>query len=117
VNWLSPEKVRRTVIGGAEGMIVYDDLEPIEKLRVFDRGISYNGRLPTAGSGDDEPWVPALDATEALRREMEDFVSSIVTGRTPTADGAAGLRVVELLEAASRSLRDRGRPVELRTDG
>jgi predicted dehydrogenase len=118
VNWLAPEKVRRTVIGGTRQMIVYDDLEPIEKLRVFDRGISYNGRVPSAGIGDErDGWAPALDATEALGREMEDFVGSIVTGRAPIADGAGGRRVVELLEAASRSLRERGRPVELRADG
>jgi predicted dehydrogenase len=118
VNWLAPEKVRRTIIGGSGQMIVFDDLEPIEKLKVFDRGISYNGSIASAspagrGAG---AWTPQLDTTEALRREMEDFVEAIGTGRPPVADGLAGLRVVRLLEAATESLRNRGRPVELRVD-
>lgn len=118
VNWLAPEKVRRTLIGGSGQMIVYDDLEPIDKLRVFDRGISYNGRVPTASEAGRAAgaWAPELDATEALRREMEDFVDSIAAGRPPAADGLAGLRVVGLLEAATQSLRERGRPVDLRVD-
>jgi predicted dehydrogenase len=119
VNWLAPEKVRRTLIGGTGQIIVYDDLEPIDKLRVFDRGISYNGRVPTAPkpAQAEGAWAPELDATEALRREMEDFVGSIAAGRPPAVDGLAGLRVVGLLEAATQSLRERGRPVELRVDG
>jgi predicted dehydrogenase len=111
-NWLAPEKVRRTLICGAAQMIVYDDLEPIDKLRVFDTGISYNGRAAPAGRGPGS-WAPALDTTEALRREMEDFVDAVSGVRPPAADGLAGLRVVALLEAASQSLRERGRPVEL----
>jgi predicted dehydrogenase len=118
VNWLAPEKVRRTLIGGARQMILYDDVEPIEKIRVFDQGISYNGAGPGLGAMEAAPaWAPELDGTEALRRELEDFVDAIVTGSAPRADGASGLRVVDLLEAATRSLRDRGRPVELRADG
>ena len=97
---------------------MYDDLEPIEKIRVFDQGISYNGSGPGLQAQDAaEAWAPRLDATEALRRELEDFVESVASGRSPEADGAAGLRVVDMLEAASRSLRERGRPVELRVDG
>jgi predicted dehydrogenase len=114
-NWSAPEKVRRTLIGGVGQMIVYDDLEPTEKLRVFDRGVSDNGwplAAPSAAQAVDV-WAPALDATEALRREMEDFLGAVAAGRSPTADGLAGLRVVELLEAATRSLWDRGGPVEL----
>ncbi len=118
VNWLAPEKVRRTLIGGAAQILVYDDLEPIEKIRVFDQGISYNGSGPGLQAQDiAEAWAPQLDATEALQRELEDFVESVASGRPPEADGAAGLRVIEMLEAASRSLRERGRPVELRIDG
>ena len=117
VNWLAPEKVRRTLIGGAAQILVYDDLEPLEKIRVFDQGISYNGSGPGLQAQDmAEAWAPQLDATEALQREL-DFVESVASGRPPEADGAAGLRVVEMLEAASRSLRERGRPVELRIDG
>jgi predicted dehydrogenase len=117
VNWLAPEKVRRTLIGGARQMIVYDDLEPIEKLRVFDRGISYNGRLPLPDQGSrEQAWAPELDSTEALRHEMQDFVDSVASGRPSAVPGIAGLRVVELLEAATRSLREQGRPVRLGAD-
>lgn len=118
VNWLAPEKVRRALIGGTRQMIVYDELEPIEKLRVFDHGLTSNGHVPvTPEHVLTQPWAPELDRTEALRRELEDFVEAIGSGRAPTADGAAGLHVVELLEAAERSLRERGRPVELGRDG
>ena len=95
VNWLAPEKVRRTLIGGSGQMIVYDDLEPIDKLRVFDRGISYNGRVPAASEAGRAAgaWAPELDATEALRREMEDFVDSIAAGRPPAVDRSEERRV------------------------
>jgi predicted dehydrogenase len=118
VHSLAPEKVRRALLGGTGQMIVYDELEPIEKLRVFDHGLGPNGRVPF-GANDNgaAPWAPDLDRTEALLREMEDFVEAVASGRPPEADGAAGVRVVEVLEAADRSIRERGRPVELGADG
>ena len=117
VNWLSPVKVRTTLIGGCEKMLVWNDLEPDEKIKVYDRGVKItNGQsvydlLVSYRSGD--VWGPKVDATEALRSELTYFLDCIATGRDPSNGGAAGLRVVRLLEAAEESLRHRGRLVAL----
>lgn len=120
VNWLAPVKIRRTLIGGDRQMIVYDDLEPSEKVKVYDKGVTLNDNHQPDGlyqvlvgyrTGD--MWAPQLDTVEALRREAAHFLDCIVHGHTPLTDGEAGLRVVRLLEAADRSLRQRGRPVEI----
>ena len=119
VNWLTPVKVRHTLIGGSEKMILYDDLEPSEKLKVYDKGISVAPgpedvyrMLVSYRSGD--MWAPRLDNTEALQTEARHFIDCIETGRQPETDGAAGLRMVNTIEAAETSLRDRGRLVEIR---
>jgi predicted dehydrogenase len=119
VNWLAPVKVRRTLIGGSEKMIVYDDLEPSEKVKVYDKGLTldqpegvYRMRI---GYRTGDMWAPHLEPTEALRVEADEFVRCIETGSSPATDGHAGLRVVEILEAATRSMAGRGQPVELRS--
>jgi predicted dehydrogenase len=119
VNWLAPVKIRRTLIGGSEKMVVYDDLEPSEKVKVYDKGVtvSANGEglyQMLIGYRTGDMWAPQLPTTEALRLEAAEFVRCVSTGATPTTDGNAGVRVVEVLEAASASLAGRGRPVELR---
>jgi predicted dehydrogenase len=119
VNWLSPVKVRRTLIGGANEMIVYDDLEPSEKIKIYDKGIIVNNDPETryqllVGYRGGDMHAPRLDPTEALRAEAGHFASCIESGRQPITDGAAGLRVVRILEAANRSLAECGRPIELR---
>jgi predicted dehydrogenase len=117
VNWLSPVKVRTTLIGGREKMLVWNDLEPDEKIKVYDKGVQItNGQgiydlLVSYRSGD--VWGPKVDATEALKVELGYFVDCVLEGKTPSNDGVAGLRVVRLLEAAERSLKDRGRLVAL----
>jgi len=122
VNWLAPVKVRRTLLGGSSKMVVYDDLEPSEKIKVYDKGITLNDNPQKNGekvyqmlvgyrTGD--MWAPQLDMTEALGRELREFAACIENGGTPTADGHAGLRVVRILEAATQSLAQRGRLVEL----
>ena len=118
VNWLTPVKVRHTLIGGSEKMILYDDLEPSEKLKVYDKGISVTPRqedvyklLVSYRSGD--MWAPRLDNTEALQTEALHFIDCIENNRQPDTDGAAGLRMVSMIEAAEMSLRDRGRLIEL----
>lgn len=122
VNWLAPVKVRRTLIGGSNKMIVYDDLEPSEKIKVYDKGITLNGNPQKNGekvyqmlvgyrSGD--MYAPQIDITEALGRELRQFVDCIETQGRPTSDGHAGLRVVRILEAATQSLAQRGKIVEL----
>jgi predicted dehydrogenase len=118
VNWLAPVKVRRTMIGGTRKMILYDDVEPSEKVKVYDKGISVTDTpdgvhqlLVSYRSGD--MWAPQLDITEALRTEAVHFVECIENGTVPRSDGHAGLRVVRVLEAASRSLARRGELVAL----
>ncbi|HEY2963454.1 MAG TPA: Gfo/Idh/MocA family oxidoreductase [Pyrinomonadaceae bacterium] len=118
VNWLTPVKVRHTLIGGSEKMILYDDLEPSEKLKVYDKGIRVTPRqedvykmLVSYRSGD--MWAPRLDNTEALQTEALHFIDCVENGREPDTDGHAGLRLVRMIEAAETSLRDRGRLVEL----
>jgi predicted dehydrogenase len=120
VNWLAPVKVRQTLIGGSRKMIVYDDLEPSEKIKVYDKGVTLNPdpeqiyqMMIEYRTGD--MWAPHLSAKEALHSEAAHFVDCIMNGSKPITDGAMGLRVVELMEAASQSLRQRGHPTELGT--
>ena len=118
VNWLTPVKVRHTLIGGSEKMILYDDLEPSEKLKVYDKGINVTPEpedvykmLVSYRLGD--MWAPQLDNTEALQTEALHFIDCIEHNKQPETDGPAGLRMVNLIDAAETSLRDRGRLVEL----
>lgn len=120
LNWLSPLKIRRTIIGGDKKSVVYDDLEPSEKLKIYDRGARVNEQNPESmhralidyRMGD--MWAPHLDQGEALRAESTHFVECITQKKTPITDGQAGLRVVRILEAANQSLKQRGAPVNLR---
>lgn len=118
VNWLSPVKIRRTLIGGSRQMAVYDDVEGSEKVKVYDRGITVDDRsddiykmLISYRSGDMR--APQLDPTEALRVEVRHFAECISQGTRPITDGYVGLQVVQALEAATDSMRDRGRLIEL----
>jgi predicted dehydrogenase len=118
VNWLTPVKVRHTLIGGSEKMILYDDLEPSEKLKVYDKGIDVTPEpedvykmLVSYRLGD--MWAPQISNTEALQTEALHFIDCIENNKQPETDGPAGLRMVSLIEAAETSLRDRGRLIEL----
>lgn len=114
VNWLSPVKVRQVLIGGDRRMILYDDIEATEKVKVYDRGIRWNDdpmearreALVAYRLGD--MYAPVLDQTEALRNECAHFIESVRAGTTPLTDGRAGLRTVQMLEAAERSMRNGG---------
>ncbi len=121
-NWLSPVKIRHTLIAGSRKMVVYDDIEPTEKVRVYDRGVTTRSEsdvdreaayqtLVSYRTGD--VWVPKLDSTEALHYVCQEFLSAIAQSRRPLTDGQAGLRVVRLLEAAQRSIGAGGGPVRL----
>jgi len=121
VNWLSPVKIRRTLIGGDRQMIVYDDLEPSEKVKVYDSGITV-GDSPAGSDGPYERlvgyrtgdmWAPKVSLGEALSVEAQHFVDCIIKDATPLTDGKVGLRVVRILEAATESLRQGGCPVQL----
>ena len=118
VNWLSPVKVRRTLLGGSRRMIVWDDLETSEKIRVYDRGVSVNPSPENVyqmliGYRTGDMWAPQLQVAEALSVEAAHFVECIDQGSAPISDGEAGLRVVRLLEAATESMTQKGRLVEL----
>ena len=120
VNWLAPVKLRRTLIGGSHKMIVYDDLEPSEKVKVYDKGITVNNSDESVynmliGYRTGDMWAPQIDLTEALRTEALHFIRCIEKGEHPITDGEAGLQVVRILEAATRSMADRGRLVKLAT--
>jgi predicted dehydrogenase len=112
VNWLSPVKVRTTLIGGEKRMIVWNDLEADEKVKVYDKGVKITSRegvydlLVSYRSGD--MWSPQLEQVEALRQELNYFVDCISTGKEPFNNGHAGLRVVRMLEAASESMSRKG---------
>jgi predicted dehydrogenase len=117
VNWLSPVKVRTTLLGGEKKMVVWNDLEADEKVKVYDKGVNItNGQgvyelLVSYRSGD--VWIPKVEQAEALKREVSYFAECLDKNETPFNDGPAGLRVVKLLESAAQSLKQRGTPVEL----
>jgi predicted dehydrogenase len=120
VNWLAPVKIRRTLIGASRKMIVYDDMEQSEKIKVYDKGITVNQQLNReklyellVGYRMGDMLAPQLDISEALRVEAGHFLECIEGKARPITDGHAGLRVVRVLEAASQSMRMRGQPVEL----
>lgn len=117
-SWLAPVKVRRTLLGGSHRMIVFDDLETSEKIRVYDSGISVdpspeNVYQMLIGYRTGDMWAPKLAVSEALAVEAAHFVDCVTRGTRPQSDGEAGLRVVRLLEAASASMQSYGRPVEI----
>lgn len=120
VNWLAPVKVRRTLICGSRKMIVYDDLEPSEKVKIYDRGVkivkdskSIYKMLVNYRTGD--MWVPQVDITETLLTETAHFIQCIEKKRRPITDGESGLRIVRILEAATRSMNYQGRPISIDT--
>jgi predicted dehydrogenase len=118
VNWLSPVKVRRTLLGGSRPMVMFDDLEASEKVKVYDRGISINPSPENVyqmliGYRTGDMWAPQLAVTEALSVEAAHFVDCVANSRVPLTDGEAGWRVVRLLEAATESMKKQGQLVGL----
>jgi predicted dehydrogenase len=115
VNWISPVKVRTTLIGGEKKMLVWNDLEADEKIKVYDRGVKITNHegvyeaLVSYRSGD--MWSPKVEATEALKKELGYFVECVENQQRPINDGAAGLRIVRMLEAAEVSLQRKGEVV------
>ena len=118
VNWLAPVKVRKTLLSGSKRMVIYDDMEPSEKIKIYDRGIDvvhdreaiYN-ILIEYRTGD--MLAPKIDLTEALKKVTAEFVDAVEHDRAPLTDGHAGLRVVRILEAANKSIRSNGKCIEL----
>ena len=113
VNWLSPVKVRHFIVGGSKKSIVYNDLEPAERVKVYDKGIEVNhdpearrGVLVGYRTGD--VWSPHLESGEPLQTMVRHFADCITNKKQPLSDGQAGLRVVRMLEAAQRSIKAQG---------
>jgi len=122
VSWLAPVKVRQILVGGSKKMITYDDLEPSEKIKVYDKGISFTDdpqkiQEMRVGYRTGDMWAPKLSITEALRLEGEHFVDCIENNKVPQTDGHLGVRVVELIEAANSSMRRRGETVYITHKG
>ena len=133
LNWLSPVKVRTTLVGGERKMLVWNDLEPSEKVKVYDKGIQVTdnhdesrqrlkelveSKVFEVGAGQTirdllvsyrsgDMWAPQVDQTEALQLEARYFLDCVTSGEKPVNDGRAGLRVVRMLEAADQSLKRR----------
>ncbi len=117
VNWLSPVKMRMTMVGGQKKMLVWNDLVADEKIRVYDKGVDITSGeglrdiLVSYRTGD--MWAPQVPQVEALRVELDYFAKCLREGKTPFNDGHAGLRIVRMLEAADRSIQKRGELVRL----
>ncbi len=117
VNWLSPVKIRMTLIGGEKKMLVWNDLESDEKVKVYDRGVNIKDKegiyelLVSYRSGD--IWTPNVEKTEALKLEAEYFIDCIENNKTPINDGYAGLNVVKILEASDFSIKNNGKIVKV----
>jgi predicted dehydrogenase len=120
VNWLAPVKIRTTLLGGSRKMIVYDELELSEKVKVYDRGITVNPSPDNiyqllVGYRSGDMWAPRLEASEALSVAIRHLLDCIEHGTCPMTDGEAGMEVVRILESGTRSMSERGRPIELTT--
>jgi len=117
VNWLSPVKVRTTLIGGEKKMLFWNDIEADEKIKVYDKGVQFsNGeavyrQLVSYRTGD--MWAPKVEQVEALKAEAAYFIECITQNKDPFNGGEAGLRIVRILEAADKSLSQKGRVIEL----
>jgi predicted dehydrogenase len=118
ISWLAPSKLRRTAIVGSEKMLVYDDTENVEKVKIFDKGVNYKdpetyGEFQLSyRSGD--IWSPKLDTYEPLQVEMETFLKAMKEGKVEKAGGHEGMKVVQALEAAEKSLKNEGKMIGIR---
>jgi predicted dehydrogenase len=119
-SWLAPVKVRQILVGGSKKMVTYDDLESSEKIKVYDKGVSFTDdpekiQEMRVGYRTGDMWAPKLAVTEALRVEGDQFVHCIAHSKKSLTDGQLGLRVVQLIEAASESMRNKGKTVYLKS--
>jgi predicted dehydrogenase len=118
VNWLSPVKIRSTLIGGEKKMLVWNDLDADEKIKVYDKGVDVDNTkgiydlLVSYRSGD--MFAPKVAQTEALKLEAEHFIDCILNDKTPINGGLSGLRVVKILEASNESLKNNGKMIQLK---
>jgi predicted dehydrogenase len=119
VSWLAPVKIRQILVGGSKRMVTYDDLEASEKIKIYDKGVSFTDdpqkiQEMRVGYRTGDMWAPKLAVTEALRIEGEQFVQGVIHAKRTQTDGQLGLRVVQLIEAACASMRAKGKTVYLK---
>jgi predicted dehydrogenase len=121
VNWLAPVKMRRTLIGGSKKMVVYDDLETTEKIKIYDKGVEFADKpddikklMLSYRVGD--LWVPNIEHKEPLQNMVQHFLHCIENNEKPITGGGAGLRIVRYLDAANRSLKQNGTPITIEKD-
>lgn len=118
VSWLDPHKIRKLTVVGSKKMAVVDDMESTEKMRIYDKGVDFRGDFPaysealTLRIGD--IYIPNIKMQEPLRLECEHFIECLMGGKRPKSDGLDGLRVVKVLNAAEKSLKGGGKPVEIK---
>lgn len=118
VNWLAPVKIRQTIIGGSKKMLVYNDMEPTEKIKIYDKGVNITNRegiyktLVQYRTGDIH--IPHIENNEPLKTEINHFVDCLKNKRTPITDGRAGEKVVKILEASQKSITNNGIPIQLK---
>jgi predicted dehydrogenase len=116
-NWLAPVKIRTVIVGGSKKMILYDDMDASEKVKIYDRGIDVrqpeHRREALIDYRLGDMWAPRLDTTEALHLVAAEFIDCISTRRRAITDGVSGLNVVRILEASEMSIKRRGREVKL----
>jgi predicted dehydrogenase len=117
VSWLDPHKTRRITIVGSKRMAVFDDLEPNEKLKIYDKGAELNADYDTfaeyIGLRFGDITIPYVRTGEPLRAECDHFLDCVRERKTPLSDGQDGVGVVRVLEAASESLKSNGTPVAI----
>ncbi|GAB89101.1 Gfo/Idh/MocA family protein [Gordonia rhizosphera] len=124
VNWLSPTKIRRMVVGGTKRTLVWDDLNPQQRVSIYDRGVDLelqsketaDARASNISYRLGDTWAPALEEREALANVVAEFAAAIRDGRAARTDGAAGLRVLSVLDAVAGSLRAAGAPCPVNSD-
>jgi predicted dehydrogenase len=115
-SWLDPDKIRKMTVVGSKKMMVFDDVQPTEKIRIYDKGVEKPKHYDTYAEfhyaykyGD--ILIPKIDGDEPLRMELDHFIDCIVNDETPLTDGYSGLQVIQILEAAQDSLNNESRPV------
>ncbi len=118
VNWMAPVKIRRTLIGGSRKMIVYDDFEPSEKIKIYDKGVTVSDNPDKLyqvmiGYRTGDMLAPKIDLSEALQVEVAHFADCIREGKVPETGGLEGWRTVRILECAEKSMKNKGKLIPL----
>ena len=120
VSWLDPHRVRKITLVGSKKMVVFDDVDVSEKVRIYDKGVGYTGEYETYGEAltlrEGDIIIPKLEMEEPLRAECRHFIECVKNNQTPLSDGLDGIRVVKILNAAQSSLKNGGKPVKLVSD-